>query len=81
MANCDCYNERVSTYTGSISGNPQANVNKIHYCPTHAAAPELLRTLRNLTGCFSTNMLDQNDNLCREYWKDGLDAIAKAEGG
>ena len=37
---CDCYNERVSTYTGSISGNPQVNVDKIHSCPTHAAAPE-----------------------------------------
>ena len=52
MANCDCYNERVSTYTGSISGNPQVNVDKIHYCPLHAAAGELLSSLEEMSLAF-----------------------------
>ena len=43
-----------------------------------AAAPELLAALWNLVGCFTTNMLDQNDN--RKYWTAGLAALAKAEG-
>ena len=80
MANCECYNEGVETYTGSISGDPTANIGKIHYCALHAAAGELLEALQNLTGCFSTNMLDQNNS--REIWMAGLAIIRKTtEGG
>ena len=49
-------------------------------CPLHKAAGELLEALQNLTGCFSTNMLDQNNS--REIWMAGLAIIRKTtEGG
>ena len=66
----------------------------IEFCEKHEAAPEtaaerdrllvsnaeLLGALQNLTGCFSTNMLDQNNN--REIWMAGLAIIRKTtEGG
>jgi len=44
-----------------------------------AAAPELLGALEKLTGCLSTNMLDQNN--AREYWTTAITAIYHAKGG
>ena len=51
----------------------------IHQCPLCKAAGALLEALQNLTGCFSTNMLDQNDN--RKHWMAGLAAIRAATAG
>ena len=74
MANCDCYNEGVSTYTGSISRDPTANIGKIHYCPLHAAAGDLLIALRLARDCMQQDWEGHGNLISVEA------AITKAEG-
>ena len=69
--------QQVEAYAHLFAAAPETAAERDRLREVNA---ELLEALQNLTGCFSTNMLDQNNS--RGIWMAGLAIIRKTtEGG